>query len=224
MSIIPQDPIIFTGTIRFNLDPFEEFEEKDIWEVLSFVQLKEVVSEMKGQLDAEIQEGGENFSVGQRQLLCFARALLKRNQAKILVLDEATSSVDTKTDMLIQTALRTHFKGHTILTIAHRLNTIMDYDRILVMDAGKAAEFDSPRNLLKKKDGIFYGMVMQTGKQSAERMKQIAKGEFDVLASISQEHKEHHTFCDSDVDDVTNPELSSEVEDYEFSEAKFYMS
>jgi len=156
MSIIPQDPIIFTGTIRFNLDPFEEFEEKDIWEVLSFVQLKEVVSEMKGQLDAEIQEGGENFSVGQRQLLCFARALLKRNQAKILVLDEATSSVDTKTDMLIQTALRTHFKGHTILTIAHRLNTIMDYDRILVMDAGKAAEFDSPRNLLKKKKMEFF--------------------------------------------------------------------
>ena len=113
-------------------------------------------------LDAQIEEGGSNLSSGQKQLLCLARALLNET-SKILVLDEATAAVDFQTDKIIQETIRTEFKDKTILTIAHRIDTIMDSDKILVLDSGKVAEFDSPQNLLKNKDSIFYSLAKEGG-------------------------------------------------------------
>lgn len=118
-------------------------------------------------------EGGSNFSVGQRQLFCLARAILRNN--KILVLDEATANVDPHTDGLIQETIRVKFKDCTVLTIAHRLHTIMDSDKVLVMDAGKAVEFEHPHILLQNKSGIFHSLVHQTGKSTAKNLKAIAE-------------------------------------------------
>ena len=129
ISIIPQDPLLFTGTLRRNLDPFEEHSDDKLWQVLREVHLAEAVTDLQLGLETEMAEGGSNFSVGQRQLVCLARAALRQN--KILVLDEATANVDPKTDALIQEAIRERFLHCTVLTIAHRLHTIMDSDRIL---------------------------------------------------------------------------------------------
>ncbi|XP_065585122.1 ATP-binding cassette subfamily C member 4-like [Artemia franciscana] len=127
---------------------------------------------MNGKLDADVAEGGTNLSVGQRQLVCLARALLRKN--KVLILDEATANVDPRTDELIQETIRTKFKECTVLTIAHRLNTIMDSDRIIVLEAGTLKEFDSPDILLQNPEGLFYSMVQQTGKGTAEVLIEMA--------------------------------------------------
>lgn len=159
------------------------------------VQLKNFVESLDGKLSAPVDDNGGNFSVGQRQLIAMARALLL--DAKILLLDEATAAVDNETDAMIQTMVRKNFKDRTVLTIAHRLNTIMDYDRVMVLDKGKLAEFDRPRNLLEDPKTIFSGMVDATGDASAEHLKRIARGEVSALhpeesAKKSEESKKHH--------------------------------
>ncbi len=177
MSIIPQDPIAFIGSLRKNLDPFDEHEENEIWNVLEEVQLKEAVNEMPAKLDYQLSESGANLSVGQRQLICLARAILRRN--KILVLDEATANVDHKTDSLIQKTIRQNFDSCTVLTIAHRLNTIIDSDRVLVLDAGKIVEFDKPYILLQNNNGLFFKLVKQTGISMATELFKAAKDAFE---------------------------------------------
>ncbi|XP_035695059.1 multidrug resistance-associated protein 1-like [Branchiostoma floridae] len=160
ITIIPQDPVLFSGTLRMNLDPFDSCSDQDIWVALELSHLKDFVMGLGAQLEHEVSEGGENLSVGQRQLVCLARALLRKS--KILVLDEATAAVDLETDDLIQSTIRTQFADCTVLTIAHRLNTIMDSTRVLVLDAGRIAEFDSPQDLIASR-GIFYGMAKDAG-------------------------------------------------------------
>ncbi|KAI8900330.1 P-loop containing nucleoside triphosphate hydrolase protein [Globomyces pollinis-pini] len=165
LGIIPQDPVLFSGTFRRNLDPFNSYTDNDIWNALEKANIKEKVVETGG-LEGLIQEGGENLSVGQRQLLCLARALLA--SPKILVMDEATANVDFETDAIIQKCIRSDLKDSTILTIAHRLNTIMDYDRVLVLDHGRIMEFDSPKILIGKENGVFRAMAEETGAENMQ--------------------------------------------------------
>jgi ABC-type multidrug transport system fused ATPase/permease subunit len=157
LSIIPQDPVMFSNTVRYNLDPFQYADDEALWTVLRKVDMADAISELPKGLDEQVAEGGENFSQGQRQLLCIARSLLRN--PRILVMDEATASIDNETDANIQQMIRENFKDATVLTIAHRLNTIMDCDRILVLDGGRIAELDSPANLLNKEEGHFKAMV-----------------------------------------------------------------
>ncbi|XP_021267681.1 multidrug resistance-associated protein 1 isoform X4 [Numida meleagris] len=160
ITIIPQDPVLFSGSLRMNLDPFDQHSDEDIWRSLELAHLKNFVSSLPDKLNHECAEGGENLSVGQRQLVCLARALLRKS--KILVLDEATAAVDLETDNLIQSTIKSQFEECTVLTIAHRLNTIMDYTRVLVLDRGEVVECDSPDNLLQAK-GLFYSMAKDSG-------------------------------------------------------------
>ncbi|NWU56468.1 MRP3 protein, partial [Dromas ardeola] len=160
LTIIPQDPVLFSGTLRMNLDPFNKYSDEEIWKALELSHLKRFVSSQPSMLDHECSEGGENLSVGQRQLVCLARALLRKT--RILILDEATAAIDLETDDLIQMTIRTQFEDCTVLTIAHRLNTIMDYTRVLVLDNGTIAEFDTPASLIASK-GIFYSMAKDAG-------------------------------------------------------------
>ncbi|XP_061472000.1 ATP-binding cassette sub-family C member 3 isoform X2 [Rhineura floridana] len=160
LTIIPQDPVLFSGTLRMNLDPFNKYSEEEIWKALELSHLKRFVSSQPAMLDYECSEGGENLSVGQRQLVCLARALLRKT--RILVLDEATAAIDLETDDLIQMTIRTQFEDCTVLTIAHRLNTIMDYTRVLVLEKGAIAEFDTPSTLIASR-GLFYGMAKDAG-------------------------------------------------------------
>ncbi|XP_020670742.3 ATP-binding cassette sub-family C member 3 isoform X1 [Pogona vitticeps] len=160
LTIIPQDPVLFSGTLRMNLDPFNKYSEEEIWKSLELSHLKRFVSSQPAMLDYECSEGGENLSVGQRQLICLARALLRKT--RILILDEATAAIDLETDDLIQMTIRTQFEDCTVLTIAHRLNTIMDYTRVLVLDKGAIAEFDTPSRLIASR-GVFYGMAKDAG-------------------------------------------------------------
>jgi len=175
ISIIPQDPLLFSGTIRSNLDPFSRHDDTELWDALhrsclidSGAPKKEssssdgVTSEQSStstsrhDLDSVIESEGANLSVGERSLLSLARALVK--DCKVVVLDEATASVDLETDSKIQHTIQTEFKDRTLLCIAHRLRTIISYDRILVLNEGIVAEFDTPYNLFKIEGGFFRGM------------------------------------------------------------------
>uniref|UniRef100_A0A673CCE7 ABC-type glutathione-S-conjugate transporter n=1 Tax=Sphaeramia orbicularis TaxID=375764 RepID=A0A673CCE7_9TELE len=160
ITIIPQDPVLFSGSLRMNLDPFDTYTDEEVWSSLELAHLKNFVSNLPNKLNYECSEGGENLSLGQRQLVCLARALLRKT--KILVLDEATAAVDLETDTLIQSTIRTQFEDCTVLTIAHRLNTIMDYTRVIVMDRGHISEMDSPANLIAQR-GQFYRMCREAG-------------------------------------------------------------
>ncbi|XP_064806655.1 ATP-binding cassette sub-family C member 3 isoform X2 [Oncorhynchus masou masou] len=160
LTIIPQEPVLFSGSLRMNLDPFERYSDGEVWKALELSHLNKFVSNQPAKLELECSEGGENLSVGQRQLVCLARALLRKT--RILILDEATAAIDLETDDLIQSTIRTQFEDCTVFTIAHRLNTIMDYTRVLVLDKGQIAEFDTPTNLLFRR-GVFYGMAKDAG-------------------------------------------------------------
>ncbi|XP_077370470.1 ATP-binding cassette sub-family C member 4-like isoform X2 [Festucalex cinctus] len=173
MSIIPQDPILFTDTVRKNLDPFNQHTDADLWKSLEQVQLKCMVMELPSKLETVLAECGSNFSVGQRQLVCLARAILRKN--RILVIDEATANVDPRTDELIQLTIRREFSDCTVFTIAHRLNTIIDSDRIMVLDEGRIQELDRPFNLLQNKDGALYRLVQQLGPAEVEALWEAAK-------------------------------------------------
>uniref|UniRef100_K3WIN5 Uncharacterized protein n=1 Tax=Globisporangium ultimum (strain ATCC 200006 / CBS 805.95 / DAOM BR144) TaxID=431595 RepID=K3WIN5_GLOUD len=160
LTIIPQDPVLFSGSLRLNLDPFDEKPDDDVWHVLRKVHLFDDVSKWGQGLEYEVAEKGDNLSVGQRQLVCIARALLR--QSRIIVLDEATANVDQELDRMIQVAVKENFQDKTAMTIAHRLETIADSDRILVLDHGVVQEFDSPANLLAKPDGMFASLINST--------------------------------------------------------------
>jgi ABC-type multidrug transport system fused ATPase/permease subunit len=157
IQIIPQNPVLFSGTIRSNMDPFDDYTNEEIWSALQRCGMKKTIEAFEDLLDAPVAEYGENLSQGQRQLLCLGRALLKK--CRILLLDEATSSVDFETDKEIQRTLREDFKDCTVLTIAHRINTIRDSDKILVMKDGQAAEFAPPDDLLQDETSMFYDIV-----------------------------------------------------------------
>ena len=160
-SIIPQDPVLFAGTIRFNLDPHGTKSDLELWQALEDSYLKEHVSQLDGGLNAVVLEQGDNFSVGQRQLICLARALLRKTS--LLILDEATAAIDLETDALVQAIIRQKFCNCTILTIAHRINTVMDSDRIMVLDQGKVAELETPAKLLLDQNSIFYSLAKESG-------------------------------------------------------------
>ena len=161
LTIIPQDPVLFSGSLRMNLDPFDAHPDERVWQALRLAHLQDFAAGLDGGLDHEVTEGGDNLSVGQRQLVCLARALLRKS--RILVLDEATAAVDVETDELIQRTIRSEFADCTIITIAHRLNTVVDYDRILVLDDGRVAEFDSPQNLMRDSNSLFHSMAKVAG-------------------------------------------------------------
>lgn len=160
LTIIPQDPILFSGSLRMNLDPFNKYSDEEVWRALELAHLRSFVSGLQLGLLSEVTEGGDNLSIGQRQLLCLGRAVLRKS--KILVLDEATAAVDLETDSLIQTTIRKEFSQCTVITIAHRLHTIMDSDKIMVLDNGKIVEYGSPEELLSNR-GSFYLMAKEAG-------------------------------------------------------------
>lgn len=164
LAIIPQEPVLFIGTVRTNLDPWDQYSDAQIWEALEKTHIKEMVSQLPHSLHSEVTENGENFSVGERQLLCVARALLRNS--KILILDEATAAIDTETDRLIQETIRCAFGSCTTLIIAHRLNTVMSCSRVMVLDNGQILEFDSPAALLADENSRFRAMVEASENQS----------------------------------------------------------
>ncbi|CAK4851271.1 unnamed protein product [Aphanomyces euteiches] len=161
IAIIPQTPVLFKGTLRNYLDPFGEYTEDDLSSCLQKVRLVDRISNVDGKLDSPVEENGENFSVGERQMLCMARALLR--QARIVVMDEATAAIDHETDQNLQRVIRTEFASSTVLTIAHRLDTVLDCDRILVFDQGRLAQCDAPKALIGQGGGIFFELCSEGG-------------------------------------------------------------
>ncbi|KAL0370935.1 UNVERIFIED_CONTAM: ABC transporter C family member 3 [Sesamum angustifolium] len=166
LSIIPQDPTMFEGTIRSNMDPLEEYTDEQIWEALDKCHLGDEVRKKADKLESAVAENGENWSVGQRQLVCHGRVLLKKS--KILVLDEATSSVDTATDNLIQQALRLHFSDSTVITVAHRITSVLDSNMVLLLDQGLMKEYDNPKKLVEDKSSAFAKLVAEYSMRSTK--------------------------------------------------------
>ena len=174
MTIIPQDPHLFSGSVRFNIDPFNENSDEEIWSVLKDVHIYDYCARDPAGLSAIVEEGGRNFSVGQRQLLSLARAMLRRSA--VVLMDEVTASIDYNTDRLIQSTIRTSsaLKNATIITVAHRLRTIADSDLILVIEKGKLKELDRPLTLLTTEGSEFKALAEQSS-------------EFDEILAIAKE-------------------------------------
>jgi ATP-binding cassette subfamily C (CFTR/MRP) protein 4 len=200
MAIVPQDPVIFSGTVRYNLDPGDIHTDDEIWSALQRCSMAEAIKSLGADetgdtkelptdgngtssgvlplgasgLLVPVSDKGDNFSAGERQLLCMGRALLQN--ARVLMLDEATAAVDPETDAAIQATIRTEFKETTTLTIAHRLHTIIDTDRVMVFDKGRLVEFDSPHALLQQGgNSIFASLVAETGTSSAQKLTRVAQ-------------------------------------------------
>jgi ATP-binding cassette, subfamily C (CFTR/MRP), member 4 len=173
MSVISQVPVLFSGcTVRENLDPFHAYPDQTLKNALDDVHMTSVINDLPQGWNSMVAEGGSNFSVGQRQLLCLARAILCKN--KLLVLDEPTANVDRRTDQLLQEALHKSFEGATILSVAHRLDTVIDHDYILVLGHGHVLEFGSPADLLENENGQFSSMVRDTGESMSQDLRQRA--------------------------------------------------
>jgi ABC-type multidrug transport system fused ATPase/permease subunit len=175
MAIIPQEPVMFGGTLRTNLDPFNQRTDEELMDVLYKCLLGPVVEANEDGLDAKVEQLGSNYSLGTQQLICLARAML--NPSRILLLDEATAALDSDTNAAVNEVLKAHFSDRTIFTIAHRLDTIIESDRILTVSAGVVAEFDRPDVLLENPESIFHELCMNTG-----------KAQFEVLAAKAREH------------------------------------
>ncbi|XP_065873323.1 putative ABC transporter C family member 15 [Euphorbia lathyris] len=192
LGIIPQDPTLFQGTVRTNLDPLQQHSDQEIWEVLKKCRLSDTVKQDRRLLEAPVAEDGENWSVGQRQLVCLARVLLKKR--RILVLDEATASIDTATDNIIQATIREETSQCTVITVAHRIPTVIDNDMVLVLDEGKVIEFDSPVQLLKDNSSAFSKLVAEFLRRSSKRERDYLKvGEirlhYQKLIAVKQKAK-----------------------------------
>ncbi|KAI8030603.1 ABC transporter C family member 10 [Camellia lanceoleosa] len=158
-GIIPQDPTLFNGTVRYNLDPLSQHTDHEIWEALGKCQLRDAVVEKEDGLDSLVADDGSNWSMGQRQLFCLGRALLRRS--KILVLDEATASIDNATDLILQRTIRTEFADCTVITVAHRIPTVMDCTMVLAVSDGKLVEYDEPMKLMKTEGSLFGQLVKE---------------------------------------------------------------
>lgn len=172
LSIIPQDPTMFEGSVRTNLDPLEEYTDEQIWEALDKCQLGDEVRNKPEKLDSTVSENGENWSVGQRQLVCLGRVLLKKSQ--VLVLDEATASVDTATDNMIQQTLKNHFSDSTVITIAHRITSVLDSDMVLLLDNGLLKEYDAPEKLLEDQSSLFTKLVAEYSMRSGSSVENLS--------------------------------------------------
>ncbi|KAG5878878.1 hypothetical protein JTB14_005769 [Gonioctena quinquepunctata] len=183
ISIIPQDPVLFSGSLRYNLDPFDQYTDDMLYRAIEAVELKDPAN-IINRLENRVMDRGANYSVGQRQLICLARAIIRNN--KILMLDEATANVDPQTDALIQKTIRRKFANCTVLTVAHRLNTIMDSDKVLVMDGGTMVEYAHPHLLLQDKNGVFHKMVAEAGRSLSEQLKKIARESYQRQLSVPE--------------------------------------
>jgi ABC-type multidrug transport system fused ATPase/permease subunit len=180
MAIIPQEPVMFGGTVRSNLDPFNQYDDEKLLDVLYKCLLGPVLEANEGGLDAKVEPLGSNFSLGTQQLICLARAML--NPSCILLMDEATAALDSDTDAAVQKVLKEHFSERTIFTIAHRLDTVINSDRILAIDSGVVAEYERPDVLLENPESIFYELCMKTG-----------RAQFEVLAAKARAHSGAHS-------------------------------
>ncbi|KAF0703812.1 hypothetical protein As57867_007488, partial [Aphanomyces stellatus] len=159
LAIIPQNPVLFKGTLRNYMDPFDEFTDEQLWRALKKINMMERIAASDDKLLQLVEENGENFSVGERQMLCMSRAMLQ--QAKIVIMDEATAAMDHDTDQLLQKVIRVEFATSTVMTIAHRLDTVLDYNRIMVYERGELAQCDTPEALIGQGRGIFFEMVTE---------------------------------------------------------------
>ncbi|PNX73731.1 ABC transporter C family member 8-like protein [Trifolium pratense] len=176
LSIIPQEPTLFKGSIRTNLDPLGLYSDDEIWKAVEKCQLKETISKLPSLLDSSVNDEGGNWSLGQRQLFCLGRVLLKRN--RILVLDEATASIDSATDVILQRVIRQEFAECTVITVAHRVPTVIDSDMVMVLSYGKLVEYDEPSKLMDT-NSSFYKLV-------AEYWSSCRKNSFTNISSQQQ--------------------------------------
>ena len=177
--MIPQDPFLFSGTLKYNLDPFREFSEEEIWSALDKAYIKKMVESLPSKLSANVEEDGNNFSTGERQLLCLARAILRQN--KIILIDEATANVDMNTDLLVQQTIRYNFSDCSVLTIAHRIETVIDSDRIIVLEKGSIVESGVPHLLLQNEDSYLSRLVNQLEASTQSSLRDVAEKTYKSL-------------------------------------------